>query len=201
MSQDIALKTNNYFNPSQVTELLLGIALFHGFSKMLIALGREPSDMDTVVIPTPAAPTNSLNIDYPETNPMYRILSPSTNLRDRWLHFEDALWKSDSCPSEILEILRSRLAELLTLPNDFSEYYHTDSRNSSLAPIADQFFFDVRSISEEQRSSIVGKIGLDGLLNLMICLALYDGAFRVISTISSLETLLDINDTINPSDL
>ena len=61
MSQDIALKTNNYFSRSQVTELLLGLALFHGFSKMLIALGREPSDMDTVVIPTPTAPTGIPN--------------------------------------------------------------------------------------------------------------------------------------------
>ena len=187
MSQDIALKTIGYFSRSQVTELLLGVALFHGFSKMLIALGREPSDMDTVVIPTPTAPTDSLKVDYPRTNPMHRVLSPSTNLRDRWLHFEDALWESDSCPNEILKIVRSRLAGLLALPNNFSNYYHTSSRDSSLASIADQFFFDVRSISKEQRSSIVDEIGLDGLLNLMICLALYDGAFRVISAISSLE--------------
>ena len=93
MSQDIALKTISYFSRSQVTELLLGVALFNGFSKMLIALGREPSDMDTVVIPTPTAPTDSLIVDYPRTNPMHKVLSPSTNLRDRWLHFEDALWE------------------------------------------------------------------------------------------------------------
>ena len=36
-----------------VVELALGLALFHGFSKMLIALGLEPEAMDTVVLATP----------------------------------------------------------------------------------------------------------------------------------------------------
>ena len=36
-----------------VVEVALGLALFHGFSKMLIALGLEPEEMTTVVLPTP----------------------------------------------------------------------------------------------------------------------------------------------------
>lgn len=41
------------FGEPGVVELALGLALFHGFSKMLIALGLEPEVMDTVVLPTP----------------------------------------------------------------------------------------------------------------------------------------------------
>ena len=41
------------FKASEITEMALGVALFHGFSKMLIALGREPDEMETTIIPTP----------------------------------------------------------------------------------------------------------------------------------------------------
>ncbi len=43
-----------HFDPVEQTELALGLGLFHGFSKMLIALGLEPEHMDTTVLPTPA---------------------------------------------------------------------------------------------------------------------------------------------------
>ena len=38
---------------AQLAELGLGVALFHGMSKMLIVLGMEPDEMDTTVAPTP----------------------------------------------------------------------------------------------------------------------------------------------------
>jgi alkylhydroperoxidase family enzyme len=41
------------FTDAQVAELGIGLALFHGFSKVLIASGAEPDQMDTTVIPTP----------------------------------------------------------------------------------------------------------------------------------------------------
>jgi alkylhydroperoxidase family enzyme len=41
------------FNDEQIAELGIGLALFHGFSKVLIASGAEPEQMDTTVIPTP----------------------------------------------------------------------------------------------------------------------------------------------------
>lgn len=43
------------FSPEEQTELGVGLALFHGFSKVLIALGCEPSEMGTVELPTPGA--------------------------------------------------------------------------------------------------------------------------------------------------
>jgi alkylhydroperoxidase family enzyme len=41
------------FSEAELTELALGIALFHGFSKMLIVLGLEPVEMATTITPTP----------------------------------------------------------------------------------------------------------------------------------------------------
>ena len=40
----------------EITELVVGLALFHGFSKLLIATGCEPDEMDTTVLPTPDVP-------------------------------------------------------------------------------------------------------------------------------------------------
>lgn len=41
-----------HFDHGQVAELALGIALFHGFSKIAVALGPPP-EMSTMVVPTP----------------------------------------------------------------------------------------------------------------------------------------------------
>lgn len=43
------------FTEPELVELGIGLALFHGFSKMLIALGLEPEQMDTTVLPTPGS--------------------------------------------------------------------------------------------------------------------------------------------------
>ena len=42
--------------------LALGLGLFHGFSKMLIALGLEPDEMDDTVLPTPAPLGNGADV-------------------------------------------------------------------------------------------------------------------------------------------
>lgn len=36
-------------------ELLLGVALYHGMSKVLIVLGLEPESMPVTELPTPGA--------------------------------------------------------------------------------------------------------------------------------------------------
>lgn len=43
------------FDPAQQTEIGVGLALFHGFSKVLIALGCEPDEMATTELPTPGS--------------------------------------------------------------------------------------------------------------------------------------------------
>ena len=43
------------FSPEQQTEIGVGLALFHGFSKVLIALGCEPEEMADTELPTPGS--------------------------------------------------------------------------------------------------------------------------------------------------
>ena len=94
-----------------------------------------------------------------------------------------ALWKSQSYPTTELLAVRGRLAELLPISDAFRGYYQSAGRDNSSLSIADQFFYDVRSITEEQRNEISNNFGTEGLVVLMICLALYDGAFRIISVL------------------
>jgi alkylhydroperoxidase family enzyme len=44
-----------HFSPAELVELGLGVGLFLGMSKVLIALGLEPEDMPVTVIPTPGS--------------------------------------------------------------------------------------------------------------------------------------------------
>lgn len=43
------------FTGAEVVELTMALAMFHGFSKMLVVLGLEPEHMDTTVLPTPGS--------------------------------------------------------------------------------------------------------------------------------------------------
>ncbi|MEM7218700.1 MAG: hypothetical protein AAF515_10065 [Pseudomonadota bacterium] len=45
------------FSPEELTELALGVAAFHGMSKVLIVLGMEPESMAVTQLPTPGAPS------------------------------------------------------------------------------------------------------------------------------------------------
>ncbi len=45
------------FTASEQDELGVGLALFHGFSKVLIALGCEPEEMAVTELPTPGSVT------------------------------------------------------------------------------------------------------------------------------------------------
>lgn len=44
-----------HFTPEQIVELLLGVGLFLGMSKVLITLGLEPEAMEVTVLPTPGS--------------------------------------------------------------------------------------------------------------------------------------------------
>jgi alkylhydroperoxidase family enzyme len=43
------------FSEAELVEMSIGLALFHGVSKMLIALGCEPEQMDLTVSRTPGS--------------------------------------------------------------------------------------------------------------------------------------------------
>ena len=44
-----------HFSDAEIAELALGVGLFLGMSKVLIALGLEPENMETTVVPTPGS--------------------------------------------------------------------------------------------------------------------------------------------------
>lgn len=55
LSDDARARLKNHFSDAEVVELLLGVGLFLGMSKVLITLGLEPADMPVTVIPTPGS--------------------------------------------------------------------------------------------------------------------------------------------------
>ncbi len=46
-----------HYSDAEIAELVLGVGLFMGMSKVLITLGLEPEQMDTTVMPTPGSAT------------------------------------------------------------------------------------------------------------------------------------------------
>ena len=44
-----------HFSDAEIAELALGVGLFLGMSKVLIALGLEPENMETTIVPTPGS--------------------------------------------------------------------------------------------------------------------------------------------------
>ena len=45
----------SHFSDAEIVELSLGVGLFLGMSKVLIALGLEPDDMPVTVLPAPGS--------------------------------------------------------------------------------------------------------------------------------------------------
>lgn len=51
----LAERLRMHFTEEELTELMLGVGLFLGMSKVLILLGLEPESMPVTVIPTPGS--------------------------------------------------------------------------------------------------------------------------------------------------
>ena len=45
----------SHYSEAEIVELSLGVGLFLGMSKVLIALGLEPDDMPVTVLPAPGS--------------------------------------------------------------------------------------------------------------------------------------------------
>jgi alkylhydroperoxidase family enzyme len=50
---EVAERVHAEFTDAELREMGAGLALFHGFSKLLIALGCEPEEMDVTELRTP----------------------------------------------------------------------------------------------------------------------------------------------------
>ena len=44
-----------HFSEAEIAEVMLGVGLFHGMSKVLITLGLEPDEMPVTIVPTPGS--------------------------------------------------------------------------------------------------------------------------------------------------
>ena len=44
-----------HFTPAEIAEMGIGLAIFCGFSKLLIAVGAEPDEMDITILRTPGS--------------------------------------------------------------------------------------------------------------------------------------------------
>lgn len=183
LPEDIKTELINSFNSEEALELSLGLGLFHGFSKLLIALGREPAEMETTVIPTPTAPEEPANFNLDNSHELAALLAPSPNLRDRWLYLEQSLWEMNAFPTTELRSIQIRMAELLGVPDKYLPSHHvTGMADSQSLRFVDSFLFDIRSITPKQTEDIRSQYGDIGLLHLMMCLAIYDGIYRVATT-------------------
>lgn len=55
LTPELQAKLRQHYSDAEVVEMALGVGLFLGMSKLLIALGLEPEDMETTLTPTPGS--------------------------------------------------------------------------------------------------------------------------------------------------
>ncbi len=55
LTDDTKDQLAEHFTQPEIVELAMGVGLFLGMSKVLIALGLEPTEMPTTLIPTPGS--------------------------------------------------------------------------------------------------------------------------------------------------
>ena len=170
------------FTQKEIAELSIGVALFHGFSKMLIALGREPEEMDTTVIPTPQFPDSTVsNADL--SGNFSHLFTDIPDIGMRWRILEDALFSIGDVPDRALSLVKHRMSELLGVSYLATERETSVMENSEfLRSVTESFVFDIRSISSVTRREISEIYGSEGLLQLMFAMALYDGILRMEAT-------------------
>jgi hypothetical protein len=54
-SEDVQDEMKKEFTTAQIAEMGIGLALFHGFSKLLIVTGCEPEEMERTVLSAPGS--------------------------------------------------------------------------------------------------------------------------------------------------
>ena len=170
------------FTQEQIAELSIGLALFHGFSKMLIALGREPEEMETTIVPTPQFPDSLVSSADWFCN-FSHLFTDIPDIGIRWKILEDALLSIGLVPDSALSLVKQRMSELLGVTYVVTKEETSGLKNVDLLrSVSDSFVFDVRSITSATRREIGELYGSEGVLQLMLAMALYDGVLRMEAT-------------------
>ena len=149
---------------------------------MLIALGREPEEMDTTIVPTPQfpdSPVTSSDISHNFSHLFTHI--PAIGMR--WTILEEGLLSIGAVPDSALSLVKHRMSELLGVSYLSHKPETTPIANREfIRSVAESFVFDVRSISSETRREVSEIYSSEGLLQLMFAMALFDGILRMEAT-------------------
>lgn len=177
---ELRTQLDDDFDEGELVELALGLGLFHGFSKMLIALGLEPDEMETTVVPTPAP----LGVEERQGDPDPRaaVLDPRPDLRRRWEHMARRLASLEALPAPAMQAIDARAATLLGAPWA-AEARTTDPLGVSLVELTELFLVDVRAITADQLSDLQAEVGDAGVVQAVMAMAVSDGIARTAVTL------------------
>lgn len=181
VTEELARQLDGQFDAEEQTELGLGIALFHGFSKMLIALGYEPDEMDTTIVPTPEPLGRNPAPEPPTADPHRRLLEARPELADRWVAMVQTLWTTLGPHAAAAEAARARLAQLfgVSWAADADGQLERDPLANAAIEMAELFAMDVRAITQEHRRRLADQTDAGTLVQLVMVLAIYDGIYRL----------------------
>lgn len=169
------------FDPGELVELGLGLGLFHGFSKMLIALGLEPDQMDTTVLPTPAP--LGLEAVGGGTDPRAEVLAPRPDLRARWEHMAAQLDSLNALPASAVAAIDKRAAALLGAPWG-AAVEADDDLHRLIVELTELFLIDVRSIDRSRIDALAAAVGDAGVVQAVMAMAVSDGIARTTVTLA-----------------
>lgn len=167
------------FTREELVELMLAIGLFHGFSKLLIALDAEPEAMERTELPTPT-PKGVVTADGDPTNPYGRLLADRPDLASAWLHMEAELHAVEGLPAEMLDAVEARSA-LLHGVGEIAGSAATEPEGDGVAlarELTELFSLDVRGIGDAHRVRIGEVTDGNGFVGLLMAIAVYDGIHR-----------------------
>ena len=172
---------DEHFDVAEQVELGVGLGLFHGFSKMLIALGVEPGRMDTMVLETPLV-RGAEAPPAPAGDRYVALFGPRTDLANRWHAMRLALTAVDALDSRVLDAARARVATLLG--SDLGSMRHHPNPDDAAAhmlavEIAELFIVDVRQLATGTAVDRFRDMwGEAALAQLVMTLAIFDGIYR-----------------------
>lgn len=182
MPAELAAEVTAAFDREELVELALGLGLFHGFSKMLIALGHEPDEMDTTILDTPA-PT-SATVTAGPADPRADVLAMRPDLQERWLAMAAALHGLPGLGDEHRALIDRRVATLVGAPWA-APIETSDEAQAVLAELAELFVIDVRALTPDRLDALRRVSGDDAVVPVIFELAVADGIARCAATIGS----------------
>ena len=172
---------DDHFDVDEQVELGVGLGLFHGFSKMLIALGVEPEDMDTTVIETPS-PAGVRPRSAPTANRYIALFESRSDLADRWHAMTEELRAVEALEPAVLDAVRSRVATLIGV-EWAAVREHPDPEDAATIAmaleIAELFVIDVRQLATGTFiDQFRERVGERALVQMIMTLAIFDGIYR-----------------------